>query len=279
LPLRARSCTALLLVVVASIQLALVAEARGAPPRIEDVEESLARDRSYRVRVSAALVLGRLGKPRSLPALINALAKDPHPAVRATAAHALGLIGDRSARGALDRATNDGAALVRRTATVALKALDERAEGDPLRGGPRGRRGGGGGEERLAFDVKPMGDRSHHASPALRGHMRDFLSDQLRPIGDIASSTSASRGFVVDGVIKNLSMTTHPDTVEISCAVQLVVSRQPTGGVFLLTTGEAIVQKPKRQFKPDHRTHMELEALESAVRGASEDLIRRLSRP
>jgi hypothetical protein len=78
-------------------------------------------------------------------------------------------------------------------------------------------------------------------------------------------------------VIKNLSMGDSGADVQVNCAVQLVVSRQPGGGVFLLTTGEATVLKPRRQWKPQHRAGMELEALESAVRAASEDLVRQLA--
>ena len=242
--------------------------------RIEDVEQSLVHDHSYRVRVGAALVLGGLGKRRSVPVLIQALG-DSHPAVRATAAQALGRIGDPSAGAALARAEQDGSPMVRRMAGQARRALpgptkaepDERPEAArPLR------------RQRLAFEVKAMGDRSHHAGAALREHMREVLTDELRPVGDIDSGLAATRGFVIDGVIKNLSFAMHPDRVEVTCAVQLVISKQPSGGVFLLTSGEAVVQKPRRHFKVQHRPRMEVEALEGAVRGASEDLRRHLAR-
>ena len=121
-----------------------------------------------------------------------------------------------------------------------------------------------------------MGDRSRHAGPALRSHMRDFLVDQLRPVGDPAAREHEG-GFAIDGIIKDLTMGTSGPDVQVNCAVQLVVSRQPGGGVFLLTSGEATVMKPRREWKPQHRAGMELEALESAVRAASEDLVRQLA--
>jgi hypothetical protein len=276
-PLRLRSCFAALLAVIA-MQLALDAGARAAAPRIEDVEQSLTHDRSYRVRVSAALVLGRLRRARSVPYLLAAL-RDGHPAVRATAAQALGKIGDPATREALEGAARDGSPLVRRMAHDALLALDRahaRDQADQAAAAPAG---DAAPDVRLAFEVKPMGDQSHRASPALRGHMRDYLSDRLRPVGEVTGDVSPARGFIVDGVIKHLTMTTHPGMVEVTCAVQLVISRQPTGGVFLLTTGEAIVQKPRQQFRPQQRAGMELEALENAVRGASEDLVHHLARP
>jgi HEAT repeats len=266
-PLRARA-PALLLAAGFSL-LALIAEARGRTPRIEDVEQSLNHDPSYRIRVDAALVLGRLQQTRSMPALIRALG-DAHPAVRATAAQALGRIGDPAAGDALARAEHDGSPMVRRMAAEARRTLKPPvARAVEVRDGHR---------PRPAFEVKAMGDRSHRAGPALRAHMRDVLTNELRPVGDIAVSGAApSTGFVIDGVIKNLSFATRRDQVEVTCAVQLVISKQPTGGVILLTSGEAVVQKPRRHFKSRNRSSMEVEALEHAVRGASEDLRRHLA--
>jgi hypothetical protein len=259
--------------------LALVAGggARGAGPRIEDVEGSLAHDRSFKVRVEAAIVLGRLRQSRSVPALVAAL-RDGHPAVRAAAAQALGRIGSLVARDALASAEQDGSPLVRRMARAALRKLDGEgadeeggAPEEPADGPAIHARAG----HKLTFEVPAMGDRSHHAGDALRSHMRDFLIDQLRPLGDVAAGKHEGT-FVVDGVIKDLATRTRADQVEVSCEVQLVVSRQPGGGVFLLTSGGATVQKPKRQFKPQLKPALELQALESAVRGASEDLIQQL---
>ena len=266
MPLRARGSA--LRLAVAVLLLALVAEARGRPARIEDVEQSLNHDRSYRIRVGAALVLGNLHESRSVPALVRAL-DDGHPAVRATAAQALGRIGDPSAGDALARAERDDSPMVRRMAGDARKALRPLA--------PPGVDARTGRRARPSFEVKAMGDRSHHAGPALREHMREVLTNELLPVGDLASGADAPRAFVIDGVIKDLSFAVRPDRVEVTCAVQLVVSKQPSGGVFLLTSGEAVVQKPRRQFRSKHRSYMEVEALENAVRGASQDLRRHMA--
>jgi hypothetical protein len=259
-----------LLLAVICCSLALHAEARARPARIEDVEQSLLHDHSYRVRVGAALVLGRLGKPRSVPVLVRALG-DGNPAVRASAAGALGRIGDPAAREPLTRAAQDPVPMVRRMATEALRALPGPASRatPPAVAGQR---------QRPAFQVQAMGDRSHHAGPALRQHMRDVLTAELSPVGDVASARDVALAYVIDGVIKDLSFAMHPDRVEVTCAVQLVISKQPTGGVFLLTSGEAVVQKPRRHFRTQNRPGMEVEALEGAVRGASEDLRRHLAR-
>ena len=255
----------------------------GQQPRIEDVEESLAHDRSYKVRVSAALILGRLHQTRSIPALISAC-KDPQPAVRASAVHALGRIGSPIGRDAVVKATQDPVPAVRHVAREALKLFDRgeatAAAPPPPPPATEGRRGTPAirarAGNRLLLEVKPMGDTSRHAGPALRSHMRDFLVDQLRPVGDPAAREHEG-AFAIDGIIKDLTMGSHGPDVQISCAVQLVVSRQPGGGVFLLTSGEATVLKPRRQWKPQQRAGMELEALESAVRAASEDLVRQLA--
>jgi hypothetical protein len=131
--------------------------------------------------------------------------------------------------------------------------------------------------KKLSFEIKPMGDQSNKAGAALRSHMRDFIVAQLRPYGDVAPPENQGM-YAVDGVIKNLTTNTSGPDVETSCAVQLVLSRQPGGGVFLLTSGEATVQRPRRQFKAQQKPGMELEALESALRSASEDLLNQISR-
>lgn len=268
----------LLALVVTELALATVAGAparAGGRPRIEDVEDSLAHDRSYKVRVDAALILGRLRQTHSVPALMGAL-HDPHPAVRASAAHALGRIGSPLARDPLAAAAEqDDSPLVRRMAREALKQLGSEGQEQQQGVGPNAPGIRARPVTKLSFEVKNVGDRSRHAGPVLRSHMRDFLVARLRPFGDVTPAEHQGM-YAVDGVIKQLDMKSGASDVEVSCAVQLVVSRQPGGGVFLLTSGEATVQKPRRQFKPQLRAPMELEALEHAVRAASEDLVHHL---
>jgi hypothetical protein len=242
--------------------------------RIQDVEDSLGHDQSFKVRVEAALILGRLHQMRSVPVLVGAL-RDPQPGVRAAAADALGEIGSLLPRDALVAALRDPEATVRRAARAALRRLGAADEGAPREPGEATIRAHT--SVKPSFEIKAVGDPEHRAGPALRSHMRDFLVDQLRPFGDIEPGEHHGT-YAIDGVIKNLSQaTTHRD-VEVNCVVQLVVSRQPSGGFFMLTNGEATVQKPKLQWRPQLRPSMELEALEAAVRGASEDLVAQLAR-
>ncbi len=266
--------TSVALLGTALVLLALCETAvRAREVKIEDVEESLSRDSSFKVRVEAALILGRLHQVRSVPALVGAL-RDPEPGVRATAAESLGEIGSILPREALVGALNDPEPTVRRAARTALRRLGG-DEGPRAPGEPDIRRHAA--APTTSFEVKAIGDPGHRAGPVLQSHMRDFLIDQLRPFGDV--DPGQQRGtYAVDGVIKSLSVQTTGRDVEVSCAVQLVISRQPAGGVFMLTNGQATVQKPKRQWRPQLRPSMELEALEAAVRGASEDLVSKLPR-
>jgi len=264
----------LLFALIVAGPVAAAARPARAAARIEDVEDALAHDRSYKVRVDAALVLGRLHQSRSIPALIGGL-RDPNPAVRASAAQSLGRIGSPIAKDAVAKALVDPVPLVRHMAKEAMKQLGGDAEGEtPAPGAPAIRPRPG---KKLSFEVKPMGDQSKRAGNALRSHMRDFMLAQLRPFGDVAPAEHEGM-YAVDGVIKDLSTSTRGGDVEVSCAVQLVLSRQPGGGVFLLTSGEATVQRPKRQWRPQQKPGMELEALENALRSASEDLLNQISR-
>jgi hypothetical protein len=240
--------------------------------RIEDVEQSLLIDPSYKVRVEAALVLGRLHQIRSIPVLISAL-RDASPAVRATAARSLGLLGSPLGRDAVVAAQHDSAHLVRQMAREALRRIDA-GDGASVVGQaairPRS-------VTVPSFEIKPFGDPGNRAGPAMRSHIRDVLISQLRPFGDVTTGNRQGT-YAVDGVIKSLDLAAVGRDVEVTCAVQLVVSRQPTGGVFMMTSGMATVQKPRRQWHPQLRASMELEALEAALRGASEEFVKQLGR-
>jgi hypothetical protein len=129
---------------------------------------------------------------------------------------------------------------------------------------------------RLSIEVRPVGDPNKQAGPVLRSHMRDFLVEQLRPLGDVSADDGAATTYAIGGVIKNLVVSRGGPDVEVTCAVQLIVMRQPGNALFLLTSGEGRVMKPRRQFRPQLQASMEMEAVEVAVRGASEDLISQL---
>ena len=244
--------------------------ARAQAPQVQDVEDSLIHDPSYKVRVDAALILGKLRQNHSIPALIVAT-KDSHPAVRASAVRSLGLIGHADGRDAVLAALRDPVPTVRHMARDALRGLAD----DPVAreaGAPSIRRR----PARMSIEVRPIGDPKNQAGPVIRSHMRDFLVEQLRPLGDVSADEGQATTYAVGAVLKNLAIARGGPDVEVTCAVQLVVMRQPGNALFLMTSGEARVQKPKRMFRPQLQASMEMEAVEGAVRGASEDLISQL---
>lgn len=208
---------------------------------------ALIGDRSEKVRVQAALVLGRKREARATSFLVRALTDDPSATVRAMAAKALGDIGNSDARAALEAATGDASPWVRRHAAAALELLSERSQV-------------------AAIAVKPMGDQTHKASFELRERMRGFVATELRGF-----KKRPANEYTVDGAIKTLSTTSHADLIEVKCGVELILS---TGrnSIVMMSSGEAIVQRQRRQFRPAMQTSMELEALQHAVKGASEGL-------
>lgn len=203
--------------------------------------------RSEKVRTQAALVLGRRHEARAVPFLLRALA-DLSPVVRAMAAQALGELGDETARPGLEVAANDKSPFVRRRATAALAALSAN-------------------QAEAVVTVKSMGDRTNHASPELRQHMRQVVSRELSGF-----KRHAPGGLAVDGAIKVLGVSTRADMVEVKCGVELILSTGRGNAIVMMTTGEAIVQRQKRHFRPATQSAMEQEALEQAVHGASSEL-------
>lgn|SRR6185436_8363078 len=226
--------------------------------------------RSFKVRVQAAVLLARLRDPRASEALSRASASDPVPIVRAVALRHLAksALADKAAlqtaRQALNRGLADPEASVRRQAATSLAELD-RAAGPRARAQPRGP---------TTVAVGAIGDRTGRASRALRERMRAEMRALLGRQASIQLIDSTSTvSFLVDGTISRLSLEQGGRDVEAVCAVELVVSRPPRG-IVTVATGEAIVQKPRRQYQPLLRDHMEIEAMENAVRSAHENLAR-----
>jgi hypothetical protein len=210
---------------------------------------ALQRDRSEKVRIQAALVLGRTGDPRAVPFLIKALG-DRSPGVRAVAAKALGASGNDTARPALETAARDPHPLVRKHAGAALETLKRSTATGTI-------------------EVMPMGDRTNRASIRLRERMREIVADEVAEFGKRIRG-----GYVIDGVIKNLTLTKRPHVVEVNCAVELVISTR--AGIVLMSGGEAAVQKDRRVLRSKAvatiTANMEMQALENAVIGAYEEL-------
>ena len=209
---------------------------------------SLASERSEKVRVQAALVLGRAGDARATPFLIRAMEEDDSPTVRAMAAQALGDVGDERARVPLEAVgVDDPSTMVRRHAAAALATLNNRLSADSIA-------------------INAMGDKTHRASTALRERMREFVASEVKGF-----KNHRPGGYRIDGSIKSLTVSSRADTIEVECGVELVLSTWGNA-IVMMSTGEAIVQRQRRQVRGTGQTAMEVEALEHAVRGASQEL-------
>lgn len=253
-----------------------------APARADDVDDVIANlsgSRSLKVRAQAVAVLARLGDPRAFQAVGRAAVADPDPTVRIAAVRLLGKRGAanlqraQQARLALTRALDDRDPKVRKQARAALAALDRAtrraAPPGPVAETPAAVSTSG----PIVVAVGRMGDRTGRASQAQREQLRLTLRRLLQRLPHVSVTDVAgpSTHFVVDGTIGKLVF--HPRTldVEVECAVELLVS-QPPRGIVTIASGEAVVMKPRRQFRDELLPRLEDEAMESAVAGAHQNL-------
>jgi hypothetical protein len=257
--------------------LAPAASASGADA-LGRLSDSIEGSRSYKVRIQAASLLTRFKDPRVLEVLARLAASDPEPMVRAFAMKLLARNpgGDpqgKRAREVLTRGLEDRVIAVRRQAGVSLAALDKLTASTAGFGAPPAQRPARSGP--MAIAVGRMGDRTGLASRAFREHMRFKVIGELQkePNIRVADASEADLMFMVDGTIQKLDLATGPTDVETTCAVELIVSRPPRG-LVLVASGEAIVQKPRAQYKAHQRSRMESEALEHAVQSAHLNLLR-----
>jgi len=100
----------------------LVVASRANADKVDELNQALLTDPSYKVKVQAALVLGKLGDKRAVPALLEAL-RDDNETVRGMAALSLGKLGDTRAEAPLRKLENDASPFVRSNATKALASL------------------------------------------------------------------------------------------------------------------------------------------------------------
>lgn len=264
--------------VLLALGLILPAGRARAADAVDRLVAALGTSPSYKVRVQAAALLARIKEPRAFQALGRAATEDPHPLVRVTAIKLLGanpggdMMSAQQARIAVGRALADRDPQVRKAAAAALAQLD-RSSAAARGGAPAGERRGA-----KTVAVGLMGDRTGRASKAFRDRMREEIRNLLgrEPALQVADVAAPGVSFLVDGTIAKLDLVSGPTDVEAVCAVELVVSRPPRG-IITVASGEAIVQKPRAQFRPQMRPHMEEEALQHAVRSAHENLARFLA--
>jgi hypothetical protein len=236
----------------------LSAAAAGDP--VPKLLENLYGSRSFKVRVQAANLLGRIKDPRAFQGLVRAAGEDPHPAVRVVAVRILARRageGDQ-ARLAITRALGDRDPAVRRQAAASLADLQKAGA---ARRGP------------TLVAVGGIGDRTGRSSKAFRDRLREQIRGLIaaEPRVQLAEVGQPGVSYVVDASISKLDLAPSGLDMEAVCGIELVISRPPRG-IITVASGEAIVGKPKRQYKPILKDSMENEALEAAVRSAHESL-------
>lgn len=244
------------------------------PEAVGKLVDLLANAPSYKVRIEAAALLARVREPRAYQALGRAAVADREPSVRIVALKLLARNpgGDatsaQQARQAIGRALGDGDRHVRSQAVASLAQLDRSSAPTGQGATHPGRHGP------LVVAVGNIGDRTGHAPRNMRDKMkveiRNLLARQSAiKVADVTATPGVS--FIVDGTIRKLDTAATGPDMEATCAVELVVSRPPRG-IVTVASGEAVVQKPRRQFLPQHRPQMEEEAMANAVRSAHDSL-------
>jgi hypothetical protein len=247
----------------------------------------LSNARSFKVRVQAAYLLAKLEDPRVLPALAQALQSDRDDVVREFAAKLVannpgGDASGHTARMALAKALHDPSEKVRRSAKGSLDVLDRnvrtlaRQAGASKQLAVRSQPLAG---KRFTIAVGKIADRSGRASTRLRDYARLEVMGQLKsqPSVTVTDSLESDVSYVLDGAIRKLTMSTLRGDVEQTCGVELILSR-PGRGIMMVASGEASVQKPRGQYRPQQRELLEEESIKHAVRSAQENLAQFLSR-
>jgi HEAT repeat protein len=262
--LRRRVVTALCALVATPWWFSLFSLAADAVPKLV---EAITGARSFKVRVQAASLLGRIKDPRALQALVRAATYDPHPAVRLAAVRMLAKNREPSAadqaRLAVTRALTDRDPAVRRQAAASMAELQRNSP--PPRGA-------------MVVAVGGIGDRTGRTSRAFRDRVRTEIRSLIErePKVKLGELGAPEVSYIVDASVSRLDFASGPMDVEMTCGVQLVVSKPPRG-IITVATGEAVVQKPRRYYQPAQRESLERQALEAAVRSAHQNLARFLA--
>lgn len=206
--------------------------------RVDELEQALRNDPSYKVRAQAAIVLGNLKDPRGVPLLLRAL-HDSEAAVRVVAAASLGRIGDPSALSALRQSMSDAELPVRTAAGKAIAAIE--AERDPSRSAA----GPSTGARRFVLEVSPtMGSKS---DPRLAKYAHDQIVAQLRLLKNVTLTPEpgAPRYFVDTTVSK---VTTGPassgNRVMVECDIGVIIAAYPAHSMQVMAQVGGSLDEP-----------------------------------
>jgi hypothetical protein len=286
---------------------------RGTPAHAEDrvaeLTKMLSSSSNEKARFAAVVALARIGDKRAMKPLVTALA-DPSPKIRAVAAVALGKLGHRAALPALkNTASDDADDDVRGRAKDAASAVAKANKlPDPFGGVAGGgtednqpstvqakRKSGraGFGTEPHALEERPdlyvMINSSADDSPGKADKntrkvhadiVRQALADQCKSAPHVTTKAADGQRFGLDLRHIDLSVTKMDVAqsgayVEIEAQLRLAIS-DDKGKMLSFLSGGAKVQVPKRTFDAKYLPNLRKEALENAMRGMFDKLIKHL---
>jgi hypothetical protein len=302
---RARASTSWLFgAVILATSLSAPRIARADEARIAELSTTLSSSSSDKERISAVTALGRLGDKRALRPLVAAL-RDDSPTVRAIAAAALGKLGHRASIPALRETTSDHDPLVRKRAQEALAQVHS-ANGLPAPGSealpatppassvaskPPVRAGFGSAPRAtparpdLFVVVKSATDDSPGRldKKARKGHaeiVKSTMLSSLRGEPTVTSTEADAEKLGLDPRQLDLSIVmleqrVSGNYIEIEAQLRLAVSDR-RGKMLSFLSGGAKVQVPRRSFDARYLPQVRREALENAVRGIFDKLLRHL---
>jgi len=242
------------------------------------VVKRLLNNKSYKVRLQAAIYLAKLREPKTLKAMMTCVAKDSHYLVRAFCAAGLGRLGNRKAIKVLKKAVKDKNAFVRRRAKQAIEKIEIQS--------PAGHKGG------YTLQYKPRAKLLVMVQPARRrrrripGRMRKFLLKALRVELNGERAFEVARGSVtvprswirkrrlpavrVEVRIVKVRRRRQGRQLTVSIQVKAIVTRHPSKAVALIAMTDAkssqhLEGRPRRSKIKTQFRYLERQALEGAV--------------
>lgn len=200
---------------------------------MDKLSHALLRDRSFRVRIQAAIIIGKLKDPRGVQPLIKALS-DKEAAVRAVAASSLGKLRDPVALEALAGLMNDPSTLVRSAVGKALGTIEGSPDEDPTiveppqpMNGPR----------RFGIEISPVA--ANKGGPDMAKHVQTELEAQLGKLSEITLSPEPEmpRYFVDLSITKiNSGPAETKGNVKVDCELSVIIATNPGHAMKAMTT-------------------------------------------
>lgn len=286
-------------IVCAIALMGIVAPRTANADQVAQLSRTLQSSKYAKARISAVIALGRAKDQRALRPLVRALIKDKSRVVRAVAAKALGHLGNPAALPALQRATRDREAVVRRRAVAALAAI--RSGRKPslqayattqVGSKQRKRRGAGFGNRPRALNRRPnlfvvlqsardeSGVWNKKSRKLVAKRMRRLLVRELKSAPKVTTRAADAIGlkkYNLDASITSFSRKARGPYIEVECEIRIAISNS-RGKMLSFLTGGAKVQIPKHSFRTRYLPQLRLEALENAIKGINQDVITHLRR-